>query len=227
MAKAALTCETAAPMPGTAGGLPDIHLALRGVSHTYPARADQGPVPALGRLDFEFRRGEFFGVVGPSGCGKSTLLEIIAGLVTPTSGTIEMEGRAITGTVADEIGVVFQEDATFAGLNVWDNVAFGLRRAGTDSAEIVRRVDQALAFMGLTGFRGAYPAQLSGGMRQRVCIARTLVLRPRLIPLAEPFGALDQQTRLLMGEELLRLWRGSGGPRLFFPHTPHEDTTPA
>jgi len=155
MAKAALTLETAAPMPHTASSLPDIHLALRGVSHTYPARADQGPVPALGRLDFEFRRGEFFGVVGPSGCGKSTLLEIIAGLVTPTSGTIEMEGRAITGTVADEIGVVFQEDATFAWLNVWDNVAFGLRRAGTDGAEIVRRVDQALAFMGLTGFRRA------------------------------------------------------------------------
>ncbi|HVD74969.1 MAG TPA: ABC transporter ATP-binding protein, partial [Xanthobacteraceae bacterium] len=205
-------------MPHTASSLPDIHLALRGVSHTYPARADQGPVPALGRLDFEFRRGEFFGVVGPSGCGKSTLLEIIAGLVTPTSGTIEMEGRAITGTVADEIGVVFQEDATFAWLNVWDNVAFGLRRAGTDGAEIVRRVDQALAFMGLTGFRGAYPAQLSGGMRQRVCIARTLVLRPRLILLDEPFGALDQQTRLLMGEELLRLWRETGATVMLITH---------
>jgi NitT/TauT family transport system ATP-binding protein len=157
-------------------------------------------------------------VVGPSGCGKSTLLEIIAGLVTPTSGTIEMEGRAITGTVADEIGVVFQEDATFAWLNVWDNVAFGLRRAGTDGAEIVRRVDQALAFMGLTGFRGAYPAQLSGGMRQRVCIARTLVLRPRLILLDEPFGALDQQTRLLMGEELLRLWRETGATVMLITH---------
>src|ERR1700704_1015792 len=166
MAKAALTLEAAAPMPDAERTTPDIHLALRGVSHTYPARAGQGPVPALGPLDFEFRRGEFVAVVGPSGCGKSTLLEIIAGLVTPTSGIIEMEGRAVTGTVADEIGVVFQEDATFAWLNVWDNVAFGLRRAGTDGAEIVRRVDQALAFMGLTGFRGAYPAQLSGGLRQ-------------------------------------------------------------
>jgi NitT/TauT family transport system ATP-binding protein len=175
-------------------------------------------VPALGSLDLEFRRGEFLGVVGPSGCGKSTLLEIIAGLVTPTSGTIEMEGRDITGTVADEIGVVFQEDATFAWLNVWDNVAFGLRRAGTDGAEIARRVDEALAFMGLTGFRGAYPAQLSGGMRQRVCIARTLVLRPRLILLDEPFGALDQQTRLLMGEELLRLWRETGATVMLITH---------
>src|SRR5262247_4372251 len=162
MAKAALTRETAAP---GAGALADVHLALRGISHTYPARAGQGPVAALGSLDFEFRRGEFVGVVGPSGCGKSTLLEIIAGLLAPTSGTIEMDGRAITGTVAQGIGVVFQEDATFAWLNVWDNVAFGLRRAGVAPAEIVRRVDYALAFMGLAEFWRAYPSQLSGGMR--------------------------------------------------------------
>src|SRR3954470_6371255 len=218
MAKAALTLETAAAMPGAERANADVHLALRGISHTYPARAAQGPVPALGSLDLEFRCGEFLGVIGPSGCGKSTLLEIIAGLVMPTSGTIEMEGRDITGTVADEIGVVFQEDASFAWLNVWDNVAFGLRRVGTDGAEIGRRVDEALAFMGLTGFRGAYPAQLSGGMRQRVCIARTLVLRPRLILLDEPFGALDQQTRLLMGEELLRLWRETGATVLLITH---------
>jgi NitT/TauT family transport system ATP-binding protein len=224
MPKAALTLETAAAMPGAECATADIHLALRGVSHTYPARAAQGPVPALGSLDLEFRRGEFVGVVGPSGCGKSTLLEIIAGLVTPTSGTIEMEGRDITGTVADEIGVVFQEDATFAWLNVWDNVAFGLRRAGTDGAKIARRVDGVLAFMGLTGFRGAYPAQLSGGMRQRVCIARTLVMQPRMILLDEPFGALDQQTRLLMGDELLRLWRETGATVLLITHALDEAT---
>jgi NitT/TauT family transport system ATP-binding protein len=215
MAKAARTRETAAP---GADALADIHLALRGISHTYPARAGQGPVAALGSLDFEFRRGEFVAVVGPSGCGKSTLLEIIAGLVRPSAGAVEMDWRAITGTVADEIGVVFQEDATFAWLNVWDNVAFGLRRAGTEQAEIARRVDYALAFMGLTDFRRAYPAQLSGGMRQRVCIARTLVLRPRLILLDEPFGALDQQTRLLMGEELLRLWRETAATVMLITH---------
>jgi NitT/TauT family transport system ATP-binding protein len=215
MAKAARTRETAAP---GADALADIHLALRGISHTYPARAGQGPVAALGPIDFEFRRGEFVAVVGPSGCGKSTLLEIIAGLVRPSAGVVEMDGRTITGTVADEIGVVFQEDATFAWLNVWDNVAFGLRRAGTEQAEIARRVDYALAFMDLTDFRRAYPAQLSGGMRQRVCIARTLVLRPRLILLDEPFGALDQQTRLLMGEELLRLWRGTAATVMLITH---------
>jgi NitT/TauT family transport system ATP-binding protein len=205
-------------MSDSATALPTVHVALRAISHTYPARAGQGPVAALGPLDLDFRRGEFVGVVGPSGCGKSTLLEIVAGLVTPSSGTVELDGRAITGTVAEEIGVVFQEDATFAWLNVWDNVAFGLRRAGTAPAEIVRRVDYALAFMGLTEFRRAHPAQLSGGMRQRVCIARTLVLRPRLILLDEPFGALDQQTRLLMGEELLRLWRETGATVMLITH---------
>src|SRR5262249_41457772 len=126
MAKPALRRETAAAMPGRATAFSDTHVALRGISHTYPARAGHGAVAALGPLDFDFRRGEFVGVVGPSGCGKSTLLDIIAGLLAPTSGTIEMDGRAITGTVAQGIGVVFQEDATFAWLNVWDNVAFGL-----------------------------------------------------------------------------------------------------
>src|ERR1700750_476713 len=98
MAKPSLTLGTAAAMPSAERAGADIHLALRGISHTYPARAAQGPVPALSSLDLEFRCGEFVGVVGPSGCGKSPLLEIIAGLVTPTSGTIEMEGRDITGT---------------------------------------------------------------------------------------------------------------------------------
>ena len=129
-----------------------------------------------------------------------------------------LNGQPITGTVAEGIGVVFQEDATFAWLNVWDNVAFGLRRAGLGGAELTRRVDEAVAFMGLSAFRGAYPAQLSGGMRQRVCIARTLVLRPNIILLDEPFGALDQQTRLLMGEELLRLWRATGATVMLITH---------
>src|SRR6202000_3421015 len=120
--------------------------------------------------------------------------------------------------VPDGIGVVFQEDASFAWLTVRDNVAFGLRRAGIDAAEIAKRVDYAGSFMGLRAFAEARPAQLSAGMRQRVCIARTLVLQPRLILLDEPFGALDQQTRLLMGDELLRLWRETSATVLLITH---------
>jgi NitT/TauT family transport system ATP-binding protein len=165
------------------------------------------------------QKGEFFAVVGPSGCGKSTLLDLIAGLAPATAGTIEFEGRTIAGTVPDGVGVVFQEDACFPWLTVTDNIAFGLREAGVGDGELRSRLDHALALMGLRDFAQAYPAQLSGGMRQRVCIARTLVLQPRLILLDEPFGALDQQTRLLMGDELLRLWRETNATVLLITHS--------
>lgn len=196
----------------------EIHARVAGVTRVFAARGGQPPVHALGPIDLELRRGEFLGVVGPSGCGKSTLLDLLAGLQPPTEGAVSFEGHAVTGEVPDGIGVVFQEDASFPWLTVWDNAAFGLRRRGVDDPEIARRVDYALGFMGLKDFARAYPAQLSGGMRQRVCIARTLVLQPRLILLDEPFGALDQQTRLLMGDELLRLWRETGASVLIITH---------
>jgi NitT/TauT family transport system ATP-binding protein len=195
-----------------------IHASLAGVTRVYPAAAGHQPVHALGPVDLDLRRGEFFGIVGPSGCGKSTLLEVLAGLQPATSGTVTFEDRAVAGQVPEGVGVVFQEDASFPWLTVWDNTAFGLRRAGAPEAEIRRRVDDALAFMGLRDFSRAYPAQLSGGMRQRVCIARTLVLQPRLILLDEPFGALDAQTRLLMGDETLRLWRRTNATILLITH---------
>lgn len=162
---------------------------------------------ALGPVDLELRPGEFFAVVGPSGCGKSTLLEVIAGLAQVSRGKVEFEGVAIGDTIPDGIGVVFQEDACFPWLTVQDNIAFGLHRIAISRDERLSRVARALDMMGLNAFAESYPAQLSGGMRQRVCIARTLVMQPRLILLDEPFGALDQQTRLIMGEELLKLWR--------------------
>ena len=189
------------------------HASLRGVTRVYP-----GGLHALGPIDLDLARGEFFAVVGPSGCGKSTLLDVLAGLNPPTAGTIRFEDRPVHGQVPDGVGVVFQEDASFPWLTVADNVAFGLRRAGVVAAEVKRRVDYAVGFMGLRDFARSYPAQLSGGMRQRVCIARTLVMQPRLILLDEPFGALDQQTRLLMGDELLRLWRETGATILLITH---------
>jgi NitT/TauT family transport system ATP-binding protein len=191
------------------------HARLRGVTRVF--ELPKSTLHALGPVDLDLAKGEFFSVVGPSGCGKSTLLDILAGLSEPQAGTAEFEGKPIRG-VPDGVGVVFQEDASFPWLNVRDNVAFGLRRAGMDPAEITRRVDYAVGFMGLKDFAASYPAQLSGGMRQRVCIARTLVLQPRLILLDEPFGALDQQTRLLMGDELLRLWRETSATILLITH---------
>ena len=192
-----------------------VHASLRGVTRVY---GGPGGVHALGPIDLDLARGEFFAVVGPSGCGKSTLLDVLAGLSPPTEGRITFEDRVVAGEVPDGIGVVFQEDASFPWLSVRDNIAFGLRRAGVEAREARRRVDYAIGFMGLQDFAGAYPAQLSGGMRQRVCIARTLVMQPRLILLDEPFGALDQQTRLLMGDELLRLWRETGATVLLITH---------
>src|SRR5262249_34131593 len=141
-----------------------------------------------------------------------------AGLQSPSEGTVTFEGKPVRGQVPDGIGVVFQEDASFPWLTVWDNAAFGLRRAGVAAAEIERRVGDALSFIGLNDFAEAYPAQLWGGMRQRVCFARPLVPQPRLILLDEPFGALDAQTRLLMGDEVLRLWRRTGATILLITH---------
>ena len=195
-----------------------VHAELRNVSKTFPARAGQAPVTALEGLSIALRKGEFFSVVGPSGCGKSTLLDLLAGLSVPTKGEALFEGTDIAGNVPPGVGVVFQEDASFPWLTVADNIAFTLRRTGVDPAEIQRRVDYAIGFMGLRGFEKAYPAQLSGGMRQRVCIGRTLVMQPRFILMDEPFGALDQQTRLLMGDELLRLWRETGATVFFITH---------
>jgi NitT/TauT family transport system ATP-binding protein len=193
------------------------HVTLRGVTKVFPA-SDGGPgVHALGPIDIDIRKGEFFAVVGPSGCGKSTMLELIAGLTAPTEGQIEFEGKPIRD-VPDGVGVVFQEDACFSWLSVEGNVEFGLRRTDLSPAEKKKRVAAVIKMMGLTDFAHAYPAQLSGGMRQRVCIARTLVVEPRLILLDEPFGALDQQTRLLMGDEVLRLWRETGATVFLITH---------
>ncbi len=191
---------------------------LSGVTKVFDTGSRQSTIHALGPVDLDLAAGEFVTVVGPSGCGKTTLLETLAGLTSPSTGTVTFEGKAVSDKVPRGIGIVFQEDASLPWLTVWDNIAFGLRRAGMPASEIRTRVDYAISFLGLGGFAAAYPPQLSGGMRQRVCIARTLVLQPRLILLDEPFGALDQQTRLLMGDEVLRLWRETKATVLLITH---------
>jgi NitT/TauT family transport system ATP-binding protein len=215
-----MTVKVREPRSPTAWTKQDSDEALRliGVGHVFTTRTGSS-VRALQNIDLTLARSEFFSIVGPSGCGKSTLLEIASGLLAPSEGSVFFEGKPVSGQPLEGLGVVFQDDASFPWLNVRDNIAFGLRRQGAPASEIRKRVDYALDFMGLGDFARAYPAQLSGGMRQRVCIARTLVLRPRLIVLDEPFGALDQQTRLLMGEELLRVWRETSATVMLITHS--------
>jgi NitT/TauT family transport system ATP-binding protein len=197
---------------------------LDNVSKVFVAGRPPAPLHAVGPIDLEFRRGEFFAVVGPSGCGKSTLLELIAGLTPATEGSIEFEGHPIAGLAPEGMGVVFQDDASLPWLDVTGNVAFGLRRSDLSREAKDKRVRDVLKLVGLSDFATSYPAQLSGGMRQRVCIARTLVMQPRLILLDEPFGALDQQTRLLMGDELLRMWRETDATVFLITHALDEAT---
>jgi len=200
----------------------EAHVRLRGIKKVFPAAHGRGPVHALGPLDLDIRRGEFFAVVGPSGCGKSTLFEIIAGLAAPSEGTASFEGAPVTSDVPEGIGVVFQEDASFPWLTVRANIEFGLLGLKLPAAERKRRLEHVLALTGLNDFAGAYPAQLSGGMRQRVCIARTLVKQPRLILLDEPFGALDQNLRETMQVELRKLQQSVGITSLIVTHDQKE-----
>jgi NitT/TauT family transport system ATP-binding protein len=194
------------------------HVSLRQVTKVFPPVAGGKPVHALGPIDLDIEAGEFFAIVGPSGCGKSTLLELIAGLAPTTAGSIAFEGKAIGNNVPDGVGVVFQEDSSLPWRTVRANIELGLRKRRLPRADRDARVDRVLELMNLTDFAQHHPAQLSGGMRQRVCIARTLVMEPRLILLDEPFAALDQQTRLLMGEEVLRLWRATGATVFLITH---------
>ena len=204
----------------------EAHVALTDVVKIFSlGNAGAGAsVQALGPLELALKKGEFFSVIGPSGCGKSTLLEIIAGLSGATSGEVLFDGMRLNAGVPPNVGVVFQEDASFPWLTVRNNIAFGLKRRGMPAAEIKTRVDKALELVGLKDFSSAYPSQLSGGMRQRVCIARTIVLEPELILLDEPFGALDQQTRLLMSDEILRIWRETGTTIFLITHSLDEAT---
>ena len=164
----------------------------------------EGEVVAVDHMSLTVRPGEFMTVIGPSGCGKSTLFNMIGGLVPPTSGRIMIGDRQVDGP-SPEIGMVFQEDSTFPWRTVLDNVAFPLELRRVPAAERLERARHFVSLVGLEGFERHYPSELSGGMRQRVAIARTLASQPKVLLMDEPFAALDEQTRLLLGDKILEI----------------------
>lgn len=182
---------------------------------------DGAPLEAIRDFELEIREGESIAIVGSSGCGKSTLLRLLVGLDHASSGTIQIDGQPVGG-IGSECGIVFQEHRLFPWLTVEQNVALGLATEGLNQAERFRRVEQLLQLVGLQGFQRAYPHQLSGGMAQRVAIARGLVASPRILLLDEPFGALDALTRQQMQEELLAIRKRAGITTLLVTHDVEE-----
>jgi NitT/TauT family transport system ATP-binding protein len=176
---------------------------------------------ALHEIDLEVHDREFVAVVGPSGCGKTTLLRMVAGLEFPSRGSVRVDDRAITGPGPDR-AVVFQAFALFPWKTVAENIGFGLRCKGMAAPERHERIARYLDLMGLAGYEKAYPHQLSGGMQQRVAIARSYALDPDVLLMDEPFGALDAQTRVVMQEELIRLSRANPRTVLFITHAVEE-----
>src|SRR5215831_12658491 len=163
-----------------------------------------GAVTAVDHISLSVAPGEFVGVIGPSGCGKSTLFNVIGGLLDGYEGTVRVAGERVRGP-HPAIGMIFQEESTFPWRNVLDNVAFPLEIAGLPRAERYERARQFVKLVGLDGFERRYPAELSGGMRQRVSMARTLAAQPKILLMDEPFAALDEQTRLLLGDKVLQI----------------------
>lgn len=194
-------------------------LEFRNVSKVYGSR--DGPVRALEALNLAFDEGSFVCIVGPSGCGKTTLLQIVGGFVSPSSGEVRLSGRPVTGPGPDR-GVVFQQPALFPWMNVYQNAEFGLMVRHIKGRERSDRVERYLRLVGLWDFRKHYTYQLSGGMQQRLAIARVLINNPRVLLLDEPFGALDALTRERMQEELHNIWARSGMTALFITHSVEE-----
>jgi NitT/TauT family transport system ATP-binding protein len=195
----------------------DVKISVRDVAKTFPVRTAPAQIAAIDGVSFDVRRGEFLVLVGPSGCGKSTLLDLIAGLTTPAAGEVLVDGRPITGPGLDR-GVVFQQYALFPWRTAQANVEFGLEVKGFNRRQRAERARAVLDLVGLEQFGDRYPHQLSGGMKQRVAIARSLAYEPDVLLMDEPYAALDAQTRESLQEELLRIWRRTGTTIVFITH---------
>lgn len=191
-------------------------LSIQGVSRVFETAKGQR-TQALLPVDFEVNDNDFVTILGPSGCGKSTLLRIVAGLERPSTGRAILDGRPVEGPGADR-GMVFQSYTLFPWLTVAQNIRFGLRERGMNEADQKDRSAYFMAKVGLRGFENHFPKQLSGGMQQRTAIARALANDPKILLLDEPFGALDNQTRVLMQELLLGIWESARKTVLFVTH---------
>jgi NitT/TauT family transport system ATP-binding protein len=193
----------------------DNFLEVRDLSMSF--ETPEGSLAAIEDISFAVRRGEFLAVIGPSGCGKSTLFNIIGGLLAGYRGKITLAGETVSGPQR-AVGMVFQEESTFPWRNVLDNVAFPLEVVGMAKKERLERARHFVNLVGLTGFERRYPAELSGGMRQRVAIARTLAHEPKLLLMDEPFAALDEQTRFLLGDKVLQIQQSLKQTTLLITH---------
>jgi NitT/TauT family transport system ATP-binding protein len=203
-----------APLKGQSGVQ---RIDVRGLSKSF--QLGGSTIEAVRDVSFSVRRGEFVALLGPSGSGKSTILNMIATLVKPSSGEILIDGKpVIAGRATPNVGYVFQRDTLFPWRTVADNIGYGLELAGVAAAERGERVAACIGQAGLKGFEQAYPSALSGGMRQRAALMRTLVVEPQVLLMDEPFGALDTHTKIDMHEVLLRIWDREQQTVLFVTH---------
>jgi NitT/TauT family transport system ATP-binding protein len=195
-------------------------IAIEGVTKRYLTTS--GPVEALRDVSLAVGESEFCTLIGPSGCGKSTLLGMLGGLVMPDAGRLLVDGEPVKGPDPRRVATVFQDPGLFPWRTALENVELGLELQGVAAARRRRVAEELLGPLGLAGFAGKYPRELSGGMKQRVAIGRALAIDAKILLMDEPFGALDEQTRLLMGEWLLDIWRRTRKTVIFVTHSLHE-----
>jgi NitT/TauT family transport system ATP-binding protein len=200
-----------------------VRIAIRDLAKTFVEGSRE--VPAVAGVSLEILDGEFVAIVGPSGCGKSTILNMIGALIAPSGGRVLVDGEPVTGRAPRQVGYVFQKDTVFPWRTVEANIALGLQYRGVPPAERASRVREAIALAGLQGFEQAFPSTLSGGMRQRVALLRSLVVDPEILLMDEPFGALDTHTKLTLHADLLALWEAKHQTVVFVTHDLSEAIT--
>jgi ABC-type nitrate/sulfonate/bicarbonate transport system ATPase subunit len=199
--------------------LDEAAIQVRDVSHQFGETGDARRVQALQDTSLDVARGELLCLIGPSGCGKSTLLSVMGGLIAPTTGSVTVAGRPVSGPMPNDIAFIFQENALFPWNTIFENVMLGMVFQGVPKAERADRARRALEAVGLADFAEYYPGELSGGMRQRAALARALSLETGILLMDEPFGALDEQTRMVLGEDLSVLLSRSKKTIVFVTHS--------